>query len=222
MGIGMIIGGALLGGLGAAIKNRQANNNAQAIVAARNNVLAETMAKNRPLAQSSRDAFDARTAEMQPAVGIPAEAAAGQFRNNLLTRAAEGPMGAAPVAGSAPEVVKSEIAKAMLRAVETGQSEAQASGRISAPGDYFFDQGARNTELARGLGINSNFAGGNLALLPHLQDLAEVQATRPTGPLGDILMGVGNALGSYGGTRARPAATLTPGSVPLPRPNPVR
>lgn len=210
MGLGLVIGGALLSGLGAAIKNRQANANAQRIVAARNQVLADTMAQNRPLAESSRTAFDDRVGGGFSPVD---EAASGAFRNSLIARAAEGPE-SLPGFGAAPEGVKAELAGAMSRAIDAGRGEAERSAKIATPGDFFFDQGSRNTALARDLGINANFAGGNLALLPHLQDLAEVGATRPTGPLGDILMGVGSMLGSFGGSRGMTPttpATTSPG-----------
>lgn len=196
-----IILGSVLGGIGGAIKNRQANNNAQRVVDARNRVLADTMAQNRPLAEASRSAFDTR---MVGGFSPADEAASGAFRSGLMARAAEGPDGL-PTFGNAPEGVKSALAGAMTRALDAGRTEAEAAARIATPGDMLFDQGAKNTALARDLGINANFAGGNLALLPHLQDLAEVGATKPAGPFGDILIGIGNAVGSYGGTRSAPA-----------------
>lgn len=205
-----IIAGAILSGAGAAIKNRQANANAQRVVDARNQVLADTMTKNRGLAEASRGAFDARVGGGFSAAD---EAASGAFRNGLMARAAEGPA-SLPLFGSAPEGVRSELAGAMTRALDAGRSEAEASARLGTAGDFFFDQGGRNTALARDLGINANFAGGNLALLPHLQDLAELSATKPTGPLGDILMGVGSMLGSFGGSRGMTPttpATTSPG-----------
>lgn len=209
-----ILLGSAISGIGAAIKNRQANANAQRVVNARNQVLADTMAQNRPLAEASRTAFDTR---MGGGFSATDEAASGAFRNGLMARAAEGPADM-PTFGNAPEGVKASLAGAMTRALDAGRTEAEAAARIATPGDMLFDQGARNTALARDLGINANFAGGNLALLPHLQDLAEVGATRPTGPFGDILMGVGNMIGGYGGTRSARA----PATAPIPRPNPVR
>lgn len=203
MGFILPLIGMAMSGVGAAIRNRQAQNQAKAIADARNRVLADTMAMNRPLADSSRAMFDQRIAapiadETQPSV-----------RSALLDDAVA-PMPDVPVAGSAPEVVKSEIAGQMARAIEEGKAEAAASSKVGAYGDAWFNEGIFNTNLASGLGQNANFASGNLALLPHLQDLAEVQATKRPGPVADIFMGVGSALGSAGGAMGRrPVAPAT-------------
>jgi len=202
----MIIGSAL-SGIGAMIKNRQANNNAKAVADARNGVLRDTMALNRPIADSSRAAFDNRI--QQPMAN---EVAAGAPRMAMLDAAVQ-PAPTIPVAGSAPQVVKSEIAKKMQEALEAGKSEAASSGRVASYGDAWFGEGIQNNDLASRLRQDANFAGGNLALLPHLQDLAEVGATRPSGPIADIFMGLGNAVGSAGGAGAfnrTPTSTVPP------------
>lgn len=211
MGLPLVIGGAILSGIGAAIRNRQAANNAKAIADARNRVLADTMAMNKPLAESSRAAFDQRIA-----APIANEAQPG-LRGELLADAAQ-PAPEVPVSGRAPEVVRSEIAGQMGRALEAGREEAARSARIGAYGDAWMNEGIFNNQLASQLGQNANFAGGNLALLPHLQDLAEVQATRTPGPIADIFMGLGSAMGAAGGALPR----RTPAPVPLPPPNPTR
>lgn len=204
MGIPLIIGGAILSGIGQAIKNRQAAADAKARVDARNKVLADTMAMNKPLAQSSRDQFDARMA------GPIADETAPSLRSALLADAAAPPAEAVPVAGNAPEVVKSEMAGQMAKAIEAGRAEAAASARVGSYGDAWFNEGVYNNDLSSRLGQNANFAGGNLALLPHLQDLAEVDAVKRRGPIADIFMGLGSALGSAGGSMGRRAPTSSP------------
>lgn len=205
MGLPLIIGGMLLSGVGQAIKNRQAQNQAKAIADARNQVLSDTMAMNRPLADSSRTMFDQRIAAPIADEGAPS------LRGDLLADAAQ-PAPDIPVSGSAPTVVKSEIAGQMAKALEEGKAEAARSARVGAYGDAWFDEGVYNNQLGSQLGQNANFAGGNLALLPHLQDLAEVQATKRRGPIADIMMGVGSAMGAYGGSMGpRAAPTPSPG-----------
>lgn len=199
MGLPLLIGGAILGGIGQIIKNRQAANDAQARVNARNKVLADTMALNKPIAESSRAEFDQRMA------GPIADETAPSLRTQLLTEAGAGPAMPIPVAGSAPEVVQSEIAGQMAKAIDAGRAEAAASAKVGAYGDAWFNEGIDNNALASKLGQNANFAGGNLALLPHLQDLAEVGAIKQHGPIADIFTGIGSAMGAAGGALGRRA-----------------
>lgn len=195
-----LIASALISGIGAAIKNAQAQRQAQAVVNARNGVLRDTMALNRPLAEDSRAQFNDRLAAGPSA---DAEAAAGANRQAVMGRAAAPPPPTTALAGEgAPSVVNSEIARAMGEAANAGAAEASALGRVGAYGDMWVGQGEQNQNLASGLRTNANFAGGNLALLPHLQDLAEVGITRAPGALGDILMGVGSMMGSRAGANA--------------------
>jgi hypothetical protein len=206
--------GATVAGLGAAIKNAQATRQAVAQAEARNRVLRETMAQNRAIADDSRSMFNTRVGSMTGAEGEAAEQAAFDNRQNIVNRAVEAPVDEQPIAGSAPQVVRQENAKAMAEALDGLRNEARTSGRLAARGDHWFNQGIANTATGRDLGINANIAGGNLALLPHLQDLAEYQVAKPTGALGDIMIGVGNALGSYGGSKF--TGQLFPGRTPTP------
>lgn len=193
--------GAITSGIGAGIKNGQAARQQLAIVQARNNELRQTMTANRQLAEESRGMFDNRVDSMTGDAGAAAEQKSMDDRQALMDRAVEAPApDAASVAGSAPSVVKSELAKKMLEAFTSARDEAGAAGRLGGHGDFWFNQGTENAATGRNLGVNLNLASGNLGLLPHLQDLAEVQATKPIGPLGDILMGIGSAVGSAGGS----------------------
>ena len=186
--------GSLLAALGAGIKRRQGINNAHQRADARNDVLSDTFARNDPLAADSRNQFTNRVADFG---GI--QAGGGDFRNSLLESATDvGP--SEVLAGSAPEAVRSEIAASMLRAVQSGKEQARSLAKIGAPGDALFKQGVANQGLSRNLGVNTNLANGNFGILPARQDIAEMQVP-PPGPIGDIMMGVGNAIGSYGGRR---------------------
>jgi hypothetical protein len=198
----------LISGIGAAIKANAERRNAQAIVDARNGVLRETMAMNRPLAENSRAQFDDRIANTATPA---AEAAAVDNRQTAMSRAVEPPMPTAPLVGEgASTVVNSEIARAMSEAATAGANEASALGRVGAYGDMWFGQGQQNQNLATDLRTNANFAGGNLALLPHLQDLAEVGAPRRSGVIGDVLMGVGGAMGSRAGANVPAGQPMFP------------
>lgn len=192
-----IIAGSALSGIGSAIKTRQATKQAQARTDARNAVLGNVMALNDPIAENSRARFDTRLAgSLTPG----AEASAGSLRSGLLEGALDTPD--TPMADSASPAYRSLIARAMLRVFDEGKQQAQALAKIGNYGDFWQNQGLANNDLARNLSVNANLASGNLALLPSLQDLAEVGATKPISPLGDIFIGIGNALGSAGGADA--------------------
>lgn len=198
MAVWPIIAGMTLGGIGNAIKTRQANRNATERADARNTVLSDTLARNDPLAADSRAQLMSRlSAGFTP----QAETDAGAFRNSIMATAGDIDIGDAPVASSAPTAVRSEIAQQMLDALNRGRSEAQSMARIGGRGDFLMREDIANRQLGSNLSINQNLAGGNMSLLPHLQEIADLRATKPPGALGDVFIGVGNALGSWGGQR---------------------
>ncbi len=191
---------SLLGGVGSAIQASSAEKQAQAAADARNRVLQQTLLKNDKIADDSRNLFDKRRSEVEPEPMAEAMADAEATRTGTI-ESSVAPMTPedVPLSGSAPSVVHSALAKRMLEAVDKGKSEAKALGKVGGYGDTWFNQGVANTTTGRDLGVNQNFASGNMALLPYGQDLAEQAAYKPISPFGSILMGLGNAFGSASG-----------------------
>ncbi|MER9685914.1 hypothetical protein [Mesorhizobium sp. M0139] len=180
-------------------KEQQANIERQA--KARNDKLNSTMLKNDALAKQSRADFDAR---QKNATGDAIEqdrADKTQQRTQDLTAAVDSTPAAADVSlsGSAPTVIKSELAKRMASALGQATDSAKAQAKLGGYGDAWLNQGFQDVDASRDIGTNANYAAGNMAILPYQQDIAEQHATKPISPLGSLLQGFGSIASSYGG-----------------------
>jgi hypothetical protein len=197
------IAGPLIGGLlsvgGTMMTASAQQKQAEAAAAARNKVLQDTLAKNDKIAADSRNLFDERRAEVEPEPMQESQEDATAARTDTLTASVQEAPEQMSLSGSAPQVVQSELAKRMMGAVDKGKAEAQQLGKVGGYGDTWFNQGVSNVETGRNLGVNQNFASGNMALLPYGQDLAEQAAYKPISPFGSILSGLGSAFGSASG-----------------------
>jgi len=203
---GMEIAGLVLGPLlstgGALVQASEQEANNRRMAEARNERLRNTMTKNDRLAEQSRAEFDARQRQSttESIEGDRAQKTA--ERSDTLEQAVqEAPKEAAggSLSGSAPTVVKSELAKRMAAAMGQATDSAKAQAKLGGYGDTWLNQGFQDVTAGRNIGQNANFASGNLAILPHQQDIAEMRAYKPISPIGGLLQGFGSMLGSYGG-----------------------
>lgn len=210
--LGMVAGPAL-SAIGAGIQQRQIAANQRRMADARNQELRRTLAKNDELAERSRDIFDARRKATQQTEMEDAQKKAEEGRQVELEAAVEdtpAPAANVSLAGSAPTVVKSEIAKRMAEAVSGAREQARRLGTLGGYGDMWLGQGFENMQAGRDLAHNANFASGNMALLPYQQDIAEMRAYKPVSPIGGLLQGAGGLLSSYaGGGGALPRRSYT-------------
>lgn len=201
--IASLIAGPALSAVGGIIQQNEAQANAERQAEARNEKLRLTMAKNDDLAKQSRELFDARKKQIAPDQTKADEAKAKADRQaelaNAVDTAPAPTAGNASISGSAPTVVKSELAKRVSSALDQAREDAKNQGTLSGYGDVWLNQGLADTAVGRDLGKNANFASGNLAILPYEQDIAEQRAYKPVSPIGGILQGLGSALGTYGG-----------------------
>ena len=197
--IGPLIGG-ILSGVGSMITAKEQQANAERQAKARNDKLALTLSRNDPIAERSRDAFDKRVADSSEQAIADQQAKAEQSRTDTIASEVADPTAAeVPLSGSAPNVVRSELAQKLLDVFNEGKDRAKALGKLGAYGDTWFGQGLKSADTSRNLSLNSNFVSGNLALLPYQQDIAETRAYKPISPIGGILSGLGSALSSGGG-----------------------
>lgn len=199
----MCLGAALLSGLlsaaGSAITASEQQRNAQAQADARNKVLKETLLKNDAIAKDARDLFDKRTEQTTEANVAQQQQKATDDRTSTIESAISSPdTSGIPISGSAPSVVKSSLAKAMLDTFNKGKERAQSLGKLGGYGDTWFGQGLQSADTARNLSMDSNFTSGNLAILPYTQDLAEQAAYKPISPIGGILSGLGGMFSGGG------------------------
>lgn len=197
----------LLGGLASAgggmITANEQQKNAERQAKARNDELKRTMLKNDDLAKQSRETFNERTEKLKgDQMAEEQQAATDKRSESLETAVAETPVAADNVAlsGSAPTVVKSELAKRMGAALEGSKTQAKAQAKLGGYGDSWLNQGFADVEAGRDINQQANFASGNLSILPHQQDIAEMRATKPISPIGGLLQGFGGALGSFAGS----------------------
>lgn len=207
--------------VGGFITQQEQQANIQRQADARNERLNQTMLKNDALAKQSRAEFDAR---QQKATGDAIEqdrADKTAERTQALTDAVDSTPAAADISlsGSAPTVVKSELAKRMATALGQATDSAKAQAKLGGYGDSWLGQGFQDVAAGRNIGQNANFAAGNMAILPYQQDIAEQHATKPISPIGGLLSGFGSMLSSYGGsggvakksyTAAIPKASYSP------------
>jgi hypothetical protein len=194
----------LLGGVASAaggmMTQQAADANAQAQADARNEMLRRTMAENDPLAEESRKFFDKDVKKYNEKKFAKTQTNATADRTEGL-EAAVGPVDTSvmPLSGSESPVVREELAKELLKVMDYGTSQAQKLGKIGGYGDTWLERGVKTANTGRKIGINQNFAAGNLAILPYQQDIAELRAYQPISPMGGILQGLGGALGGMGG-----------------------
>lgn len=188
-----------LSAAGSIMQQKEARKQAERQAQARNDEMNKTLAANDVLAKDARDIYQQVEDKAQPAQQEQRQAEATQDRTETLQNAVSDAPKSAPLAGSTPQVVQSEIAKRMSDTVAEGKASAQRLGKVGGYGSALFNQGLENNSAGRDIGIKSGFAAQNLSLLPYKQDFAEYKAYKPQSPLGGILMGLGGALGSYAG-----------------------
>jgi hypothetical protein len=159
------------------------------------------MAQNDRLSDQNKEIFDQRTDKLSPEAQKQQQAEATASRTQTLSDAVSTapPAGEIPLSGSAPDIVKSEVAKKMSDTIQFGKDQAKALGAAGGYGDTWFGNSLDTAGAGRDIGVNNNFATGNLGILPYAQDFAQIEATKPMGMLPGIMMGAGNALGSFAG-----------------------
>lgn len=205
--------GSGISAVGAGIQNSENEANQRRMAEARNEKLRGTLNKNDELAQDSREEFNKRRQNTTAEALEQDRADATQKRDDTLQQSvAESPAPAANVSlsGSAPEVVKSELAKRMQTAMSDGKAQAKNLSKLSGYGDTWLNQGFADVEAGRGIAQDANFASGNMAILPYQQDIAETRAYEPISPIGGLLQGAGSMLGSFGGGGAVPKKKVAP------------
>lgn len=194
--------GAGLSAAGGYVTMNEQQKNAERQAEARNEELNRTLLKNDSLAEESRDTFNQRFNQSKNAETDKQQKAAEADR----AKTAEAAIDNAPVAvedvpltGSAPNVIKSDLAKEMGAALQRSKASAKAQAKLGGYGDMWLDQGFQDQAAGRDLAMTTDFANGNMALLPYAQDFAETRATKPISPLGGLLQGFGGMIGGMGG-----------------------
>ena len=180
----------------------ESNANAKRMAAARNEELRQFTEKQRKLDAMNTETFNDRMKDYSKEGQDQALDNAITARTETITDAQGIPTTDIALSGSAPAVVKGEIAKRMLDAFDESKAKAQALGKLSGFNDQWFSNNIGLTDTARKIKTNNAFASSNAAMLPGLQDLAEAGAYRPSSGLGQVLSGAGSLGGYYAGYKA--------------------
>lgn len=204
--------GSVVSGVGSMIQMSEEQKNAARMAEARNERMRSTLAKNDELAQRSRETFNERNQKVQAEQTDQAQKDAQENRQEVLETAVEetpAPAQNVALSGSAPTVVKSELAKRMGEAIGGAKEQAKKLGTLGGYGDMWLGQGFQDVQAGRSIANDANFASGNMAILPYQQDIAEMRAYKPISPIGGLLQGFGSMLGSYGGGGGVPKKQYT-------------
>ncbi len=214
---GLELLGAVAGVAGSAITANEQSKNAQRMAQARNDELKKHLLKNDSLAQESRQDFAQRNAEMANKGLEQDQQQQTQQREADMTAAVESTpapeqmaIEGASTSGSAPQVVRQEMARRIGDALTQSKEQAKASAKLGGFGDAWTQQCFKDVAANRDISVAANFAAGNSALLPHQQDIAETRAYKPISPIGGILSGFGGMLGSMGGGGVSRAPRVDP------------
>src|SRR5690606_19123564 len=115
-----MLAGPVLSGVGSMIQQKEMEANQRRMAEARNNELRRVLTKNDELAQRSRETFDARRKASQGEQLEADQKKAEENRQTELTEVAQStpaPAQNVALSGSAPTVVKSQMAKQMASAI---------------------------------------------------------------------------------------------------------
>lgn len=195
----------------------------------RNEVLAEFTARQRQVADKNAAQLAAGAVAQGADTTKQVQAGATTARTDFAKNAIDGQ---APVKsgfmGSTPSFIEGELAKAISAGRATAADRAGASAAVSAYGDAGTTQMLGLADIVGGIGLNNNFAKGDLSLLPAEQELRgsivqkpiyappstllEGRVSRPnqqpakTSEAGSLLKGIGSLAGSFAGSGKAPAA----------------
>lgn len=208
------IGAALAGG-GALLGKGSAAKDAQRRADARNVVLRDAMVRTDQNAADNRTLFDGRLGDF---TNHPTALATAQDTraNNNAAALTEGNADDIPLSGSAPSVVRGEIAKRMLTAFQGATERARSSGRLGGYNDAWLGHNIGVGDTSNRIGTNNNFARGQMSLVPAMQDLAETSVYKPPSILPQIMTFAGNVLGGAAGRGGLFGSGAAPTLMPSP------
>jgi hypothetical protein len=202
---------------GGIMQRNEANANNARVAEARNQELRDMSARLRATEQenalklnSTMDQFTQPGQEKAQA-DANAERDAGVMANTAAPVADAGDI---PLAGSAPKVIKDNIASRMLTAFQGATDKAKAVSKLGSYGDVW---GANNRAVGdAGRQIDTNNAGARAwaGLLPSLQDFAQHAVTKPSSGIGETMQAVGQlGASAAGGGFFLPKGARTAGAV---------
>ena len=184
---------------GTMIQQNEAQSNAKRQAAARNNELDLMRRKNSTLSDQASlklgELLKQKSAESQAASQADTTA---QQVGDAVGAASEVPTAEIPLAGSAPDVVKNEMADRIAGAISKSKASAANLGKLSAYNTQMFNNQMSNRNTADQVQPMVSQAQRNAQMLPYYQDLAQLSATKRSSGIGQLL----SAAGTVGGLAA--------------------
>ncbi len=198
--IALALGSTALSTVGSAMaaSEQQRNNERQA--RARNQELSNAMARNKELSQEAITSLNSRVADAAPEAQKEQTQTAQDALVSSLSEAARVPEVDTGISGSAPEVVKTEMAKRLGESLGTARTNAENLGKLGTYGQMMFNNNMANQQTAQDIALPVGLARSNMDILPGLQDLAQISANKPGSGLGQVLQGLGNLGASAAGS----------------------
>ncbi len=208
---------AISAGLGVASKvigGNEANEAAKRDAAARNAVLAQTIAREKGYAADNTKQFEGNVANYAPGVqqGQLADAQAARTAN-MTGNITQTDPNSIPITADANPAVRSEIAKRMLAVHDGAVSRAGLNGKVGGFGDTWLKNNLATSEADRNIGVTNNYAEGTKAILPAQQDAAAAAAYKPPSIWSTILGGASSLAAGKAGAGGYGAPGGTAGTI---------
>ena len=190
--------GMAASGIGTAVNTSNANKNNQRMVNARNEAMQNELNRQDAFQAESDQVFQDNLANYDKSNQDVALANIQLQRGNELVKSLAQPNEYAPTTGSAPDVVKSEVARKINDAMKSGRKTAKSLGNMGAFGDLQFRNRIGNQRSGDLLGEIGGNARRSSNLLPFEQSVAEANAFEPPSMFGDLIKLGGQGALSYG------------------------
>ncbi len=182
--------GLSVGGQAMAANEQQKNNERQA--RARNEELAAAQTRNKQLSQDATNILDKRIDQTAPEVQQQKTQDVQSQLVDSLAAAANTPKVESSISGSAPEVVKTEMAKRLGDSLGVAKTNAQNLGKLGTYNQTMFNNDMATKKAGQAIDLPVSLARSNMDILPGLQDLAQISANKPGSGLGQVLQGLGS------------------------------
>lgn len=210
----MMVASTAMSAGGAAMSNSEARKNAEARAAARNRVLQQSLDRQAKWGEEARGLFDTRLKDYTPETQGEKLATAQEGRTTDITKNMSTPTTSdIPLSGSAPQVVKGEIAKRMLASFQQATDRAKAAGKVGGYSDNWLGNNTGVADTARQVGTINNFSQMDNALLGSRQELAEASAPQSNSIWGPLLSGGGSLVAAGAGRGWNPFGGSSTGGV---------
>lgn len=214
--VAMIGAGAVMGGTGSMIGQKDSLDNQTGMANASNAALAKSNAKQQGFADQNAQTLGTDLSFYDPTAQAKQLAGAQKTRGDTNVANITGAQGApeAAMQPGTPAAVGAEYNKRSGAAHDYATNLGTAEGNLGGYGDTWFQNALRDQQASRDIGVTNSFSNEEKSLLPAREQLAQTAAYKQPSIWGPLLQGGGNLLASaggakFGGSFGAPAAPTT-------------